>query len=141
MGILGFIKSLFGGSETGEQDLSFTVVPDGQFLVRYIEEKKCAGDIILVIFEITGGEHIGTAIPMFFRGKEAALVLREATGYFVSRLAGEEVGMAMKLEDNIRHKEDFLVRVADGEVVSVYIYNESKIRTFKNKLIDSHEAK
>ncbi|MFC1832428.1 hypothetical protein ACFL0S_10470 [Thermodesulfobacteriota bacterium] len=111
-------------------------VPDGQYLVKYIGEKAEGMDRIILSLEINNGELKGTVVPMVFAGAPAKRVLKLAKSGFISRLAFEEAGQANKLEENLigDTNRSFLIRTKEGKAVSVYAYNEEKIKTFTNKL-------
>jgi hypothetical protein len=111
-------------------------IPDGQYLVKYVDESSEGETKIIIGLEVTEGELKGAEVPMIFENAAAKRVLKDATGGFVSRLAFEEVALANKLEDNIRGDADhsFLIRTKGGKAVSVYTYNDEKIKTFMNKL-------
>ena len=118
-------------------------VPDGQYLARYVDEQVDGEQRILIILEITEGEFKGTKIPLLFEDAAAKRVLEETTGDFISRFAYEGVGLASKLEDNIPEdaEHSFLVKTQDNKVASVYKYNDEKINTFLNKLVEDPSFK
>lgn len=111
-------------------------LPDGQYLAKYVDEQAEGESRIIIILEITDGEHKGTKVPMIFENAAAKRVLKEANGGFVSRLAGEEVTLASKLEDNVVYNAEhsFLIRTQESKAVGTYKYNDEKINAFMNKL-------
>lgn len=111
-------------------------VPDGQYLAKYVGEQAEGQERIIISLEITDGKFKGAVVSMVFLGAVAERVLKEATGGFVSRLAAEDIELAHKLSLNITGHTDhsFLLRTKESKVVSVYTYNEAKIKTFMNKL-------
>lgn len=122
-------------SEPPKTTLTTGTLPDGQYLAKYVDE-QAEGDSRIIILEITDGEHEGTKVPMIFENAAAQNVLKKVNGGFENRLAGEEVALARKLEDNIVEdaEHSFVIRTQDNKAVSIYKYSDEKNHTFMNKL-------
>jgi hypothetical protein len=112
-------------------------VPDGQYLAKYLGEQADGLERIILSLEITEGELKGTTVPMVFENAAAKQALKDMPdSHLRAQLANEDVSLAQKLENNILGHDDrsFLIRTKEGKAVSVYTYDDAKIKTFMNKL-------
>lgn len=112
--------------------MSFEALPDGKYVARFIEERGFVDQFILVVLEITRGEHKGTKIPMQFTNAKAKKVTRDYSGDWIARLAFEEDARASRLEDAIDYAKadtigEFIVNYKEGYVTSVPEYDTEKV--------------
>lgn len=116
-------------------------VPDGKYLVRYVDEKAYHNSSILIVFQITQGSYAGKRIVSKFEGSKARRVVRDWTGDYIGHLASEGVGIADKL-DTIRMENlsqefkevEFIIRSESGYLVAAYAFDENEIRRFGNRV-------
>lgn len=119
--------------------MSFEVLPDGKYVVCFVEEKGFVDQFVLVILKITRGEHKGKMIPMQFTNAKAKMVTQEYTGDWLSRLAFEEDARASRLDD-ARHYADgdtegeFIVNYKEGYVTSVPDFDYEKVERMIERL-------
>jgi len=139
----GLFNNMFkdkGAEQIRSETLSFNVVPNGKYLVKYVNEKS-VNDGIVIIFEIIRGKYGSTKVPLTFFSSKAKRVAKEATGDYISRLSFEGVKKAEKLEliylnssSYNLYNTEFLIRISDGYVVTIYKSDEEDIGIFKGQL-------
>lgn len=126
-------------SETisGRTTLTLSLVPDGKYLVKYVDEHTSGNDTIYIVFEVVKGANAGDRIAWKVEGPKARRVIKTSTGGFISRLEYEGVALASKIDTNMivgDMSDGFLVRTEGGYVVSAYTIDEDELRRFANRL-------
>lgn len=117
-----------------EEHLSFDILPDGKYLVKYLDEKASYNKFILAIFEITHGEYKGKRLPLKFENSKAKEISRNYTGLWLDRLAFEEDKKAYDLQiAKLNSEGEFIVNVKNGYVSSIPEPDYDKIERLKKK--------
>lgn len=122
-----------------EEELVFENLPDDKYLVKYVDEKDSHNEFILVILEITRGEHKSKHLPVKFDNSKAKKITRENSGLWLSRLVFEEDKKAYDLEAAMEtakseSDDEFIVNVKNGFVNSIPEHDFEKVERFIKKL-------
>jgi hypothetical protein len=137
--MFGFFKKKEPVTEKSpNRNLSFQEVPDGKYIVKFVEEISSINEFLLVVLVITRGEHKGIKQPAMFNSTKAKKVTKDYTGDFLNRLAFEEDAKASKMQDAIDYSKhdsngEFIVNIKDGFVSSVPEYDIDKFESFLKK--------
>ena len=132
--IFGFFK------RKPKRTYQFDNIPDGKYIVQYVDETYSYDEFILVTLEVTRGAHAGSKIPAMFNSKKAKKVSREYSGQFLSRLGFEGDNKALCLDSAIEYaqhdskKGEFIINLKDSYVSSVPEYDDEAVAKLIKKL-------
>ena len=134
--VFGFFKRK---PEPAKRTYSFDNLPDGKYVVKYIDETFSYDEFILITLEVTRGEETGSKVPVLFKSQKAKKVSRDYTGDFLARLAFEEDAKASKLDYAISYAKsdsnnEFIVNLKESYVSSVPEYDYEAVERLINRL-------